>query len=325
MSRGDQLGRQWKIIQSLISASRGKSIAQLAEDLNCHGRTVYRDLEALQIAGFPVTSHTENGKNYWSMLEGTKQKIPVPFCLTELMALYFSRNMLRVLKNTAFYDSLESLFQKVKATLPPTTLHYLSQIERSLEVGPRPFKSYGRFKETIEAVNTALLENRYIDIIYYALSRKTISRRRVAPYKLWFFDGTFYLIGYCQKRKDIRVFAVDRIKQWHLCNARFQLPADFKIEDLMGTSFGVFRGQPVTVKVYFNPALAEYISEKTWHATQHIEPQPDGSILFSAQVAGTEEIKHWIMKWGSGATVLEPESLREAIKNEAAAMLSSYG
>jgi predicted DNA-binding transcriptional regulator YafY len=325
MPRGDQLGRQWKIIQSLISARKGKSVAELAQNLDCHGRTVYRDLEALQIAGFPVTTHKEDGKSYWSILEGAKQKIPIPFSLTELMALYFSRNMLRVLKHTAFYDSLESLFQKVKSTLPPAYIHYLGQIERSLDVGPRPFKSYGRFQETIDAVNTALLERRYIDISYYAMSRKAISRRRVAPYKLWFFDGTFYLIGYCHQRRDVRVFAVDRIKEWRLSQDRFRLPEDFKIEDLMRASFGVFRGQPVTVKICFSPAVAEYISEKTWHATQRIEPRPDGSILFSAQVAGTEEIKFWIMKWGSGAQVLEPESLREAIKKEAAAMLAAYG
>ena len=52
MARGDQLGRQWKIIQTLISSRRGKSAADLAQDLECHPRTLYRDLEALQVAGF---------------------------------------------------------------------------------------------------------------------------------------------------------------------------------------------------------------------------------------------------------------------------------
>ena len=54
MARGDQLGRQWKIIQTLVSARQGKSAAELAEDLECHPRTLYRDLEALQVAGFPI-------------------------------------------------------------------------------------------------------------------------------------------------------------------------------------------------------------------------------------------------------------------------------
>jgi predicted DNA-binding transcriptional regulator YafY len=49
MARGDQLARQWKIIQTLITSRRGKSAAELAEDLECHPRTLYRDLEALQV------------------------------------------------------------------------------------------------------------------------------------------------------------------------------------------------------------------------------------------------------------------------------------
>ena len=54
MARGDQLARQWRILQSLIAARRGKSAADLARELENHWRTVYRDLEALQLAGFPI-------------------------------------------------------------------------------------------------------------------------------------------------------------------------------------------------------------------------------------------------------------------------------
>ncbi|MDZ7697730.1 MAG: helix-turn-helix domain-containing protein [Deltaproteobacteria bacterium] len=102
MARGDQLGRQWKIIQTLISSSQGKSAADLARDLDCHPRTVYRDLEALQVAGFPIYTERAGGKNLWSLLDTMKHHIPVPFTLTELMALYFSRDMLRCLRTRPF-------------------------------------------------------------------------------------------------------------------------------------------------------------------------------------------------------------------------------
>ena len=96
MARGDQLGRQWSIIQSLISSHMGKSAADMAKDLECNPRTVYRDLEALQVAGFPIYTERVEGKNLWSLLDTMKHKISIPFSLTELMALYFSSDILRI-------------------------------------------------------------------------------------------------------------------------------------------------------------------------------------------------------------------------------------
>jgi len=54
MARGDQPARQWKIIQTLITSRKGKSAAELASDLECYPRTLYRDLEALQVPGISV-------------------------------------------------------------------------------------------------------------------------------------------------------------------------------------------------------------------------------------------------------------------------------
>jgi DeoR/GlpR family transcriptional regulator of sugar metabolism len=46
MAKGDQFGRQWRIIQTLISSRAGRSASELAQELGCNPRTVYRDLEA---------------------------------------------------------------------------------------------------------------------------------------------------------------------------------------------------------------------------------------------------------------------------------------
>ena len=76
--------------------------------------------------------------------------------------------------------------------------------------------------------------------------------------------------------------------------------------------------------MWFPPDAASYIKEKIWHESQEIHPQDDGSIIFEAEVAGTDEIKFWIMSWGSKAEVLEPESLRDEIREEAEVILERY-
>ena len=324
MARGDQLGRQWKIIQTLTSSKLGKSAADLAEELECHPRTVYRDLEALQVAGFPIYNERVEGKHLWSLLDTVKHHIPIPFNLTELMALYFSSDMMKVFRGTVFYDSLESLFQKVKTTLPPESKKFIKNVEQTLHLGMKPYKQYSKFKEIINRVNDAAINKKSIEMVYYTMSRKKESKRKVDPYKIWFFNGTFYLIGHCHVRDEVRIFALDRIKMLHQTKDAFEIPEDFSLDEFVGPSFGVFQGEPIKIKIWFSPDVAGYIKEKIWHESQKVEQQSDGSIIFEAEVAGTEEIKFWIMSWGAKAEVLEPESLKDEIREEAEVILERY-
>jgi predicted DNA-binding transcriptional regulator YafY len=324
MARGDQLARQWKIFQTLVTSRYGKSVGDLTKDFDCCDRTVRRDLEALEEAGFPIYTENVGGKNLWLLIESARNPMPVPFSMPELMALYFGRDALKVLKGTVFYDSLEKLFQKIKATLPPGSKKYLKNIEQSLKVGSNPYKPYKKYKKIIEQINKAVIDSRVIDIVYYTMSRKKETRRKVEPYKLWFLDGTFYLIGHCKWIKEIRVFAVDRIKMLALTDEIFEVPDDFDIDDFMGNSFGAFRGKPEKVKVLFSADIAGYIKEKVWHKSQKLFDNPDGSVLFEADMACTKDFKGWIMRWGAKAIVLEPEKLRNEIQSEAIEMMAGY-
>jgi len=324
MARGDQLSRQWRIIQSLLAARKGKSASDLAKDLDCHSRTVYRDLEALQMAGFPLFTEKDEGRTLWSLLDEGRHQMPIPLNLTELMALYFSRNMLKILDGTVIYDSLVSLFDKVKATLPSDCIDYLEKVEYSLDVGVKAHKPYRRFQQTLALVHEAVQRQCQLDMRYFTMSRNDSTRRTVDPYKVWFYDETFYLIGYCHLRHDIRLFAVDRIESITLLETGFNISEGFDAEEFMQSSFGVFRGEPVKVQIRFAPGSVGYIKEKIWHPTQVLTPEPDGSIIFSAVVAGIEEIKIWTLKWGAAAEVLAPEALRRELAAEARAMLEKY-
>jgi len=151
----------------------------------------------------------------------------------------------------------------------------------------KPYKRYEQFKEIINRVNDAAITKRSVEIVYYTMSRKKESKRRVDPYKIWFFNGTFYLIGHCHVKQEVRVFALDRIKMLHQTNDTFEIPEAFSFEDFTKPSFGVFQGDPTMVKVWFSPDAAGYVKEKIWHENQQLHPQKDGSLIFKAEVAGT--------------------------------------
>ena len=324
MSRGDQLERQWKVIQALIASGRGKTAQELAEAVDCRLRSVYRDLEVLQTAGFPICNEKIDGKKVWAVMDTFKHSIPIPLGLPELMALYFSLDMLRAMHDTVFYESLESLFQKIKATLPPESTEFLNNLKKALCVDQRQYRQYGKLKNVITGINDAVMRSRSIDIIYFALSRKSRTKRTVDPYRIWFINGTFYLVGYCHLRKEVRIFALDRIRNLELTERGFTIPEDFDLDDFMSGGFGAYRGIPEKIKIIFSPEIVGYIEEKVWHTSQQITPQADGSILFEADVAINEELENWVLSWGAKSLVLEPEAFREQLRTEAEKMAAAY-
>ncbi|GAG74899.1 unnamed protein product, partial [marine sediment metagenome] len=125
-------------------------------------------------------------------------------------------------------------------------------------------------------------------------------------------------------RSEVRMFVLDRIKMLNVTDETFEIPGDFDLESYMQSPFRVIHDKPVNVTIRFDKNVAGYIKEKIWHHTQQIKPQKDGSIIFSAEVAGTDEARHWVLSWGTNAEVIEPEYLREEIAQELQNCLKKY-
>jgi predicted DNA-binding transcriptional regulator YafY len=322
--RGDQLARQWRILRTIESRKQGASVAELAEEEECHTRTIWRDLAAIQAAGFPLYSEKDGPKSRYCFVEGYKFHLPVPFTVTELMSLYFYRDILSIFKDTVFYESLDELFRKVKSTLPPESLSYLRRIEQTFHIGFKPFKDYSRFKEVIKQINGAVVQCRIIEIRYYSLSSKRETTRKVDPYKVWFFNGTLYLIGWCHVHDEIRMFVLDRIRLLHVTNERFIPPDDFDLDEYMRDAFGVIRSDVEQVVIKFDPSLERYLKENIWHPSQVFKKDKDGSLLMTMEVGGLREVMSWVLGFGREAEVVEPEHLRRAVAEELASTVEKY-
>ena len=80
------------------------------------GRTIRRDLQALEQAGFPLISESRGGEVRWRFIDGYQPESPVALTTDELMALYFSRRLLEPLSGTPMYAGIESALQKTPTT-----------------------------------------------------------------------------------------------------------------------------------------------------------------------------------------------------------------
>ena len=322
--RGDQLARQWRVIRAIEASPNGLTVAEIAQREETGIRTIYRDLEALQAAGFPLYTEKVEKANRWAFVDTFKFKVPSPFTLTELMSLYFYKDLVRVFKGTPFHDSIDSVFKKIQSTLPPQALRYLDQIQSVFHVGVKPYKDYGQFRNILNQVNQAAMERRRVEMVYHSLHRKEKTLRKVDPYKIWFYDGAIYLVGLCHLREEVRMFVLDRIKMLNVTDERFTLPKDFNLDDFMRHSFKVMHDGLYAVKVRISPAWARWIGEKIWHESQKARKNGDGSLELAFRVAGLEEIKRWVLSFGPECQVLEPERLKEMVRKDLSRNLAQY-
>jgi len=322
--RGGQISRQWQILRKIEVSKYGLSAAEIAEQRGVSLRTAYRDLDDLQKAGFPLYQEKSDQGQRWKFLESFQFQLPLPFTYTELMALHLSRDLFKVFKGTVFHDSLESLVEKIYTNLVPETVKYLENIQATFHTGIRPYKDYQRFREIVTQVNQAAVEKLCIEIGYQPLHASSAELRKIEPYKIWFYEGTIYVIGLCHLRNEIRTFVIDRITMLNMTNESFEMPADFDFQKYIGSGFKVMHDELYTVKILISPAWSRYVGEKIWHESQMIQKRFDGSIEINFKVAGLDEIKQWVLGFGPEAVVMAPEELRDMIQADLRKSLFQY-
>ena len=320
MSRGDQLSRQWTLVR-LLSGRSGRTLTQLQAELGVGKRTVQRDIAVLEAAGFPVTSETRNGTVWWHFMEGFHVEAPVSLTLTEQMALYFSKGLLKPLEGTPIYESLSSALQKIGAALPPQSFEFLRGLDQAVSVRTAGFKDYSRSREVLDVLTRSVRHKITTNINHRTVGFSKGIEREVDPFRLWYVNNGIYLVGRDHRSDEIRAFAVERISWARATNRRFEIPDDFDFEKLTETAFNLIWGEPREVKIRFSREQAPYIQERTWHPSQRIERRPDGSIDLTLCVGNLWEIKRWLIGWGADARVLAPENLRKEIREECSRLL----
>ncbi len=322
--RGDQLARQWQLIQKLAKSRGGCGLDDLADELGCVRRTVYRDLDALMYAGFPVVSEKREGRVFYRFLESFRIG-DVPFTPDEILALAFGEDLLRQLEGTVFHDSIRSALHKIRSGLSPELAEYLARLGETFRVLPGPHKNYAHLRETIQALHDAVLRGRTVRMRYRTGRTGKEATRELDPYRVWFRSGGLYVVGHDHKSDEIRTFAVERIRALELTEATFAIPESFDFDAWSASSFGVIAEPATQVRLRFDRRWVTYVEEHTWHPSQQLAPLARGRVEMTLEVGDTADLRAWILSFGAGAEVVEPAELRDAIRAELDAARARYG
>jgi predicted DNA-binding transcriptional regulator YafY len=315
MPRNAEVIRQWSILRDL-EASRRLTIDELASRTGVTTRTIRRDLEALQSAGFPLFDETYDGKKYWTLEHRAFRRLDeTGFTLAELSALYFSRTLVECLAATPFQKDVRGAFDKLAGALTPGMRQFLDRLPLVMQAKAEPgaHPAAARSKEMSQLLD-ATLTHRRVAMRYHSFSSEREKDYLVEPYRVVFAQGALYVVAFVPEYGQIRTFAVDRIRSLSLLEERFE-PVELE-EDAFAHSLGVHQGPPERIEILFEARIARYVKERMWHSSQEIEDGPDGSVRLTLNVSNDFALRSWILGFGPLAKVVSPPALAVQIVEE---------
>lgn len=283
---------------TIILNNPGVNVCQLAEKSGVSERTIYRDIIAISEAHIPV--YYDNG---YHILDTTRMP-PLNFSSDELIYLY---NILKSTSHTAGLGAVANrLADKLRRHLPGVLNKPHIDFKPQATDTPVIARNFEKIEKAIES-------SKVISLRYTSLNGRS-SRRNIHPYGLAFRRHGWYLIGFCEKRDEIRLFRLARISFIRLTEKKYVRPVDFPVSDFLDESWGVFRGPLRRYKVKFTGPAAIAVSSTCHHKNESIEKKKRDTIIYSVDARGEEEFLNWVLSYGRYAELIEPEDLRDEIK-----------
>lgn len=281
-------------ILSVLLQEEKTTAPELAERFEVSKRTINRDIEDLCKAGIPIRTAQGTGGGI-SIMDGYRMD----------RTILTSKDMQMILAGLRSLDSVSGS-------------SYYSQLMEKIQAGSSEFIT-GRdsilidlsswYQESlapkIEAIQDAIGDRHLIRFRYYAPSGE--SDRTVEPYYLVFRWSNWYLWGWCLKRKDFRMFKLNRMDGVQKTEKIFEC-RDATMPDLSNEK--IFPGG-IKVKALFKP-------DQKWRLVEEFGPScftetDDGRLLFTADYTDMENLISWILTFGDKAEVLEPKEARKKI------------
>lgn len=292
-------------ILSILLQQKKVTAPYLAGKFEVSRRTINRDIEALCRAGIPLVT-TQGAGGGISIMDG--------YSIDK--TLLTSSDMQAILAGLRSLDSVagSSRYQQLMDKLSPEHSEILTSSQHILIDLSSWYKS--SLAPKIELIQAAIERKELIEFEYYAPG--TEGKRKIEPYLLVFQWASWYVWGYCPKRRDYRMFKLNRMPEVKSTGEKFEareLP-EFKIEK--ETVFPAL----VSVKALFEPSFKWRLIEE--YGPESFQVQEDGRLLFQFGFMDKESIFGWILSFADHAELLEPVGLREELKKLLGSMQKKY-
>jgi len=324
--RNAEVIRQWQILQQVESARVGVTIHELAAHADVTTRTIRRDLQALQEAGFAIYDEgEEHDTKRWKLDSAPFRSVEAGLGVQDVAALYLSRSIVEALSAWPLADELRVALGKLERALNPRMREFLATLPQVVSTKAAPGAGGARpeLVDVTRRLFEAVRDRRLIEMRYYSAASRRAKAYSVQPYRITLAQGGVYLVAWVPQYDEFRTFAVERIERLSVQETTFrktrELPAD-----VFGSSLGVFSADPERVVIEFAAKAAPYVHGKTWHESQTSTLLGDGRVRMTLDVSIDWALRSWLLGFGADVKILSPSSLAASLRDELTRAAAQY-
>ena len=324
--RNAEVIRQWQILREIEARRAGVTIHELARSTRVSTRTIRRDLQALQEAGFSVFDEgEENETKRWRLEAQPFRTLQDGLSVSDVAALYLSRALVEALPGWPLASELRAAFEKIQRSLNDRMREFLETLPQVLSAkgGPGAGPAAGTTIDITRRLLDATRGRQVVGMRYFSASTNRAKNYEVHPYRLALASGGVYLVGWVPAYDQFRTFLVDRIERLTITQETFRRSHELP-DNLFGQSMGVFWGEPERIEVEFDAKTAPFVRGRVWHESQTVEELPEGRLRVVLLVSNDWALRSWLLGFGAGVRVIRPGTLADSVRQELENALRQY-
>lgn len=297
-----KIDRLISMIMILLEKER-ISAQVLADMFEVSPRTIYRDIDTINMAGIPVWSVPGVGGGFEIMKTYKIDK--KVFSTAELSAILMGLSNLSTLIRG---DELVNALAKVKSFIPAGRAKEIELKSNQIYIDLSPWIGNRNTQSYLEILKTALQESKLLSL-EYADRYGNKTTRTAEPYQLVLKSGHWYFHGYCLERNDFRLFKLSRLSNLHLQEACFT-PRDHQKPQLDATD--VLATFQTKIKIRIHKSIMDRVLD--YCTDEHFSPDGDAHYLVDFPFIENDYYYNILFSFGDKCTCLEPVHIRSEMK-----------
>ena len=282
---------------------------EIARRFRISERTVYRDVKALMEAGVPIGS--EAGKGYF-IVDGFHLP-PIMFSQDEAGALLLAGKLVDKMADKSVRAAFESALYKIKSVLHEAEKDHLESLDSHIEILLRSKyepRDEAKFPDDFLIKIQQAISKRQVLKLDYSDAGNKATAREVEPVGIYYYSLSWHLIGWCRLRKSFRDFRSDRISALTNTGEVFKARSVHSMDEYFQSVIQTNKNLTRVVVVFEKSALR---GNPIYGSVKQIDLGDQVRVEF--MMDNLDYIAHWLLTFGTSATVESPDNLRQMMAN----------